>query len=298
MSATEGFRAIGTRVAVTVADPVQAPAAGRLLREEVDALDLACSRFRPDSDLSRVNAAAGSWVAAGPLLVAAIRAAVGVAARTDGLVDPLLGRQMCAAGYDRTFDELPADRTATATATAPWSPAAVEVDADDRHVRVAPGCALDLGATAKAFAADRAVARIAAALGCGVLVDLGGDLAVAGGSVGWPVRVVDGPCDGDDPGQQVALTVGGLATSSTILRRWRAGGREHHHVLDPRTGGPAAQVWRTVTVAAASCLDANAASTAAVVLGADAPGWLEAAGLPARLVRQDRTVVRTAGWPA
>ena len=95
----------------------------------------------------------------------------------------------------------------------------------------------------------------------------------------------------------VRLHGGGLATSSTAVRRWRRGGRAYHHVLDPRTGLPAEPVWRSVTVTAASCVDANTASTAAVVRGRGAPDWLAALGLPSRLVDATGAVHRVAGWP-
>ena len=298
MTTTAQFHALGTRVglAVTHAEAT-APALG-LLREEVTALDVACSRFRPDSDLSRVNAAAGSWVDVRPLLVEAVTTAVEVAQATGGLVDPCLGRELCAAGYDRDFASLPAE--VTATTTAPLRPyRSVEVDEEQSRVRVTAGAALDLGATAKALGADRAARRIAETLGCGVLVDLGGDLSAAGPAPvgGWPVAVVDGdPARGHR--QVIRLEAGGLATSSTVLRRWRCTDGERHHILDPRTGTSAAPVWRTVTVAAGSCVDANAASTAAVVLGAAAPGWLTAAQLPARLVGVDHAVRVFNDWPA
>jgi len=95
----------------------------------------------------------------------------------------------------------------------------------------------------------------------------------------------------------VSVSAGGLATSSTTVRRWRAGGREHHHIVDPRDGQAAEEVWRTVSVAAGTCVDANTASTAAIVRGRAAVRWLESAGLPARLVARDGAVTRTAGWP-
>ena len=97
--------------------------------------------------------------------------------------------------------------------------------------------------------------------------------------------------------KNVTITAGGLATSGTTRRRWRRGGRTVHHIVDPRTGDIPASRWRTVSVAAATCVDANTASTAAVVLGDAAPGWLAARGLPARLVDVDGAVSTTAGWP-
>lgn len=177
----------------------------------------------------------------------------------------------------------------------------VELDAGAGTVRVPAGAELDLGATAKALAADRAAASAHAATGSAVLVSLGGDVAVAGPAPagGWPLRIADdqaAPLDG--PGPVVSIAGGGLATSGTRVRRWRAGDAELHHLLDPRTGRPAVTPWRTVSVAAASCVEANTASTAAVVLGEEAPAWLDERRLPARLVREGGACVHVAGWPA
>jgi thiamine biosynthesis lipoprotein len=149
----------------------------------------------------------------------------------------------------------------------------------------------------------RPPARIAARLGCGVLVSLGGDIAVAGRAPdgGWRIRVQDVTgAPGDPPGGPYALVAirdGGLATSSTAARRWQRGGDVLHHILDPRTGLPAEPVWRTVSVTAGSCADANAASTAAVIRGHRALGWLTQLGLPARLVDATGAVFTVAGWP-
>jgi thiamine biosynthesis lipoprotein len=165
------------------------------------------------------------------------------------------------------------------------------------------GVQLDLGATAKAWAADRSAARIAAQAGCGVLVSLGGDIAVAGPAPdgGWRIRVQDVTGDPgerpDGPYALVAIRDGGLATSSTAARRWQRGGDVLHHILDPRTARPAEPVWRTVSVAAGTCADANAASTAAVIRGRPALGWLASLGLPARLVDATGVVFTVAGWP-
>ncbi|HEX9064988.1 MAG TPA: FAD:protein FMN transferase, partial [Streptosporangiaceae bacterium] len=171
---------------------------------------------------------------------------------------------------------------------------------DRRTVRLDHGVQLDLGSTAKAVAADRCAAKITAGLGTGVLVSLGGDIAVAGTPPdgGWQVKVTDDHAAGPGaPGQVVSITAGGLATSSTTVRSWTADGRAMHHIIDPRTGEPAVSCWRTVSVAAASCTDANIASTAAIIRSAAAPEWLGGQGLPARLVRHDGTVLTTPGWP-
>jgi thiamine biosynthesis lipoprotein len=133
-----------------------------------------------------------------------------------------------------------------------------------------------------------------------VLVSLGGDIAVSGTppSGGWPVLVTDNHAQPvEAPGQTIAIESGGLATSSTMVRRWKRGDVVMHHLVDPRTGRPAAPWWRTVSVTAANCVDANIAATAAIILGPDAPVWLERLGLPARLVGVDGTVQVVGSWP-
>ena len=172
---------------------------------------------------------------------------------------------------------------------------------DGPLLRLPPGIRLDLGATAKGVGSDRAVRAVMSATGHrgGVLVSLGGDIAVAGTPPrdGWPVAVAEEP-DQAGPSQLVRLAAGAVATSSVSCRRWRRGGAVLHHIVDPRTGRPADGPWRTVTVAAATCADANAASTAAIVAGARAQDWLAAAGLPARLTGHDGRIRRLGGWPA
>jgi thiamine biosynthesis lipoprotein len=163
------------------------------------------------------------------------------------------------------------------------------------------GVELDLGATAKALASDlAAVAAIQAIGGGGVLVSLGGDIAVAGDAPpeGWAIQASEdsaAPVDGTE--ETVAITSGGIATSSTTVRRWTRGGVALHHIINPATGLPADSCWRTVSVVAATCVDANIASTAAVVMGRTAIPWLEANRLQARLVDLEGNVHRVAGWP-
>ena len=298
------FPAIGTTATLLVTDAAGARVAEAMLRADLSALDLACSRFRADSEIRSLQRSAGAVTTVSPLLAAALHTALRAAELTDGAVDPTVGAAMAAIGYDRDFAALPADRPGRPSAPAPgwwrigWNPAR-------REVLLPRGIALDVGATAKALAADRAAERIAATLRCGVLVSLGGDLSVAGTapSGGWPVLVGDDHTRPDtepaeDGGRAVTIISGGLATSGTVRRRWRRDGAVVHHIVDPRTGTSAAGGWRTVSVAAASCVDANTASTAAVVLGAAAPGWLAERALPARLVADDGRVRTVAGWPA
>jgi thiamine biosynthesis lipoprotein len=294
-------KAIGTSATVVVQEPDAADDAERHLLAELAAIDHACSRFRPDSELEFLNNNAGTEVTVSPLLVDAVLVALRAAELTDGDVDPTVGEAMQVLGYDRDFAELPKQGAPIATVVRVPGWQKIEVNPARHTVRIPDGVRLDLGATAKALAADRAATRAAAVAGCGVLVSLGGDLAVAGPPPprGWEVHVTDdhaaAPTDAD--GQTVLVESGGLATSSTTVRRWARGGQELHHVVDPRTGRPADEVWRTVSVAAASCRDANIASTAAIIRGVDAPAWLDGLGLPARLVLPEGSVVRVGGWP-
>jgi thiamine biosynthesis lipoprotein len=264
-------------------------------------IDAACSRFRPDSELAAVNAARGRAVPVSPLLLDALEVALRAARLTGGLVDPTVGGALVLSGYDRDFALVRGSRVRRVRAgrVAGWS--VVELDRDAGTVRLPAGVRLDLGATAKALAADGAAAGALEAGVRGVLVNLGGDIATAGDAPagGWAVRVTDSHRAGPDAaGQDVTIASGGLSTSSTTVRRWRRRGGAAHHIVDPRTGLPAAEHWRTVSVAAASCVDANIASTAAIVLGAPAPGWLADGGMPARLVSRAGAVTTTAGWPA
>jgi thiamine biosynthesis lipoprotein len=296
--------AIGTSIRLVVTDAAQLGAARAMLEDDLAALDDACSRFRDDSELIRLEASAGRPATVSPLLVAAMRAALRGAELTDGDVDPTLGRSMQSLGYDRDFASLPAAGGAlkvTIRHVPGWRQ--IELDDSAELLTVPVGVRLDLGATAKAWAADRSAQRISGLLGCGVLVSLGGDIAVAGEVPrgGWSIRVQDVSGHPDDvpdgPSAVIAIREGGMATSSTMARRWQRGGDVLHHILDPRTGWPAESVWRTVTVAAGSALDANIASTAAIIRGTRATGWLSRLGLPARLVALDGSVTTTAGWP-
>ena len=293
------LEAIGTTAVVVVRGPAVLEAE-RLLAAELDAIDRTCSRFRPDSELMRANDAAGRPTAISELLTEAVGVALRAAEQTDGAVDPTVAPALVALGYDRDFAamEVDAAQDVRGVPAAGWR--SVALDARRRILRMSPRCRLDLGATAKALAADRAARAIAARTGSPTLVDLGGDVATAGPAPagGWVVRVTDDHRAGPDAdGQSVTVRGGAMATSSTAVRRWRRGGRAVHHIVDPATGEPAAPIWRTVSVAAASCVDANTASTAAIVRGAAAPQWLESLGLPARLVAPDGSVVRVGDWP-
>jgi FAD:protein FMN transferase len=297
--ASASWRALGTLVQLVVTDPRALPEARRVLESDLAEVDAACSRFRPDSE---IRALKGGRQAISPLLAEAVAVALRAARLTDGDVDPTVGAAMSAAGYDRDFRHIEPDGPPLSL-TVRTVPGWRAVRLDGQSLTLPAGVRLDLGATAKAWAADRSAARITSELGCGVLVSLGGDIAVAGPAPGggWRIRVQDVTgVPGDPPAGPYALIAirdGGLATSSTAARRWQRGGDVLHHILDPRTGLPAEPVWRTVSVAAGSCADANAASTAAVIRGRRALGWLTQLSLPARLVDATGVVFTVAGWP-
>ncbi len=299
------WRALGTYVVLAVADGARLTEARARAEQVLDEVDLACSRFRDDSELSRANAVPGQWVPCSPVLVDAVRAAVHAAELTDGLVDPTLGLAIAAIGYDADLATVQARPAADPAAlpeppirTGAWRELGVDPDG---AVRVPHGVALDLGATGKAFAADRVAAAVAEAVGCGCIVSLGGDVAVGlsaadpPGGHPWQVSVSERP--GEPAAETVTVRRGGIATSTTTHRTWQYRGATVHHLLDPRTGRPVEQVWRTATVCAPSCLEANAATTASLVLGADAPGWLTHRDLPGRLVAADGTVSTLGAWP-
>jgi FAD:protein FMN transferase len=299
--ASASFPALGSTAVVAVTDSAALDQACARVQAIIEAFDLACSRFRDDSELMELSRAQGARVQVSELLFDAVAAGLRAARLTDGDVDPTLGQALRALGYDRDFDAL-AERgpARVRVARVPgWQ--AVDLDATARTIRVPSGVEIDLGASAKALCADRSAAAAHVETGVGVLVSLGGDIALGGEAPapGWRVRVTDDHrSDTAAPGQWISLPTGGLATSSTEVRRWETDAGPAHHLLDPATGRPARSCWRTVSVSAGTCLDANIATTAAIVRGERALPWLESFGLPARLVGTEGTVRHVAGWPA
>jgi len=292
--------AIGTTATVAVDDLEVADAALALLADDLTALDRACSRFRPDSELRLLERCGGRPTRVSPLLFDAVETACTVAARTAGIVDPTIGSALVELGYDRDFPSLGAGSHLPEVSPTPapgwWR---IGLDPASRTMTVPDGVHVDLGSIGKAFAADRAATRIAGALDCGVLVNLGGDVAVAGPAPveGWGVGIADrcttAPSDADEV---VVLRSGGVATSGTTARTWARNGRTVHHIIDPWTGAGAPSTWALVTVVGTTCVEANGWSTAAVVWGEDAPGNLIEHGVTARLVHSDGHVVTVGPW--
>jgi thiamine biosynthesis lipoprotein len=281
------------------------------VRQVLEDVDAAYSRFRKDSELTHLNANAGRTVPISPLLATAIVAALRAARFTDGAVDPTIGRAIRIAGYDDDFASIATDgpdRTLSqrgsevqlrAWRVPAWQ--AIRLDRGSRTVSLPQGVELDLGSTGKALAADLAASAAMAAAGDGgVLVSLGGDIGTAGVSPsgGWRILVAeDSRVKPSGDGDVICVPAGGVATSSTTVRRWSRGGVILHHIIDPQTGLPATGPFRTVTVVAGTCLDANIASTAAIVRGETAIDWLTSCRLPARLVENDGTIHYIGPWP-
>jgi thiamine biosynthesis lipoprotein ApbE len=299
------WRALGTGVRLVVIDG-DLDAARDAVEGVLDEVDRTYSRFRPDSELIAVNAAAGAETRISPLLARAIGGSLVAAGRSAGAVDPTIGRAIRLLGYDVDFARLAASTRPIELRAEPvpgWT--AVRLDETMLRVRMPRGVELDLGSTGKGLAADLAAKAALDAAGggerTGVLVGLGGDIATAGRAPegGWRILVAeDSETPSDAPGEVIGIHGGAIATSTTTVRRWTAaGGVTLHHIVDPRTGIPADTPWRTASVVAGTCEEANGASTAAIVLGDAAVDWLDGAGLPARLVARDGSVVPVAGWP-
>ena len=294
--ASRTFRAMGTDVLVVVPADDLAPAA-----REVEALfakwEQALSRFRAGSELSALNRSVGAPFAASGLLFAVVVAALDAARATDGLFDPSLLEDLVRVGYDRSFDAVGLrvpEAAASPRGGGGWR--GVALDRASRTIALPPGCALDLGGIAKGMAVDASLELLAALEIETGLVSAGGDLAVRSplsNSRVWPVAV------GEDGDQIVPLLRGALATSSSLRRRWLQGDRQRHHLLDPRTGEPARSGLREVTVAAATCTQAEVAAKAIFVLGPSlGPAFAERHGLAARLVHVDGRRIVARAWPA
>jgi thiamine biosynthesis lipoprotein len=294
--------ALGTSARVAVWPPENLQGALAATDAVLSTLDREASRFRPDSEISWIHSRDGGVFMLSNGLAEAVGVALAAARWTGGLTDPTVGQALMSLGYDRDFAAIGLERSERPVPHAPV-PGWQAVRLDGPLLRLPAGVRLDLGATAKGLGSDRAARAALAAPGHagGVLVSLGGDIATWGTPPrgGWPILVADNPDPAGSPqAQTVRLARGAVATSSVTCRQWRRAGRVLHHIVDPRTGQPADGPWRTVSVAAATCADANAAATAAIVAGEQAASWLASAGLPARLVSHDGEVRYTGGWPA
>jgi thiamine biosynthesis lipoprotein len=288
------FRAMGSHMlAVLDRDDEAADAQLAAVPAWFEEWEQQMSRFRPDSDLIRLNAA-GHAEQVPDALLKVVRVALQAARESAGLVRPTVLDALAAAGYDRSFDQLPADGASVAALPAPdWRGVALDLPA--RTITLPPGVHLDLGGVAKGWAADQAARRLSAA--GPALIDAGGDIAVSGpmaNGAAWPIAIAN-PLAPDDTLGNLLLARGAVATSGRDFRRWQRGGAEQHHIIDPRTGRPARTDVLTATVIAPDGPSAEVAAKVALMLGSGAGlAWLEArptlAGL---LVLDDGTPVRS-----
>jgi FAD:protein FMN transferase len=268
------FRAMGCEVIVVGASPAERDAVETLFIER----ERVYSRFRPDSELNAVNAAAGTAVRVSREFADMLRLALDAARETDGLVQPTLGAELVAAGYDTDF-KLLAEHAASASA----APARGErsVHLFGRTVVFPAAVRLDLNGVVKSKTVDDALALLD---GDG-FVCAGGDLAVRGTLVASLPR-----------GGSVRLLRGALATSGSDRRRWVRGGELRHHLIDPATGASSTSRWLQVTVCGATCVGADIAAKAAFLGGEGGPDWLDARRLPGRFVAHDGTITANRSW--
>jgi FAD:protein FMN transferase len=287
------FRSMGTEITVLV--PTGSADAHELAFDTIVAWDERFSRFRPDSELSELNRAAGAPFVASNELFGAALTAVDAARASGGLFDPLLATRMTELGYDRTFDALPA--AGARRRLAAWIPGLwrdVVLDPEYRTIRLPAGSGMDLGGIAKGMAVDAALARLVAADLPYAAVNAGGDLAPHGlppGFAAWPI-VVEGAGS-----RVVTLRRGALATSTSLLRRWRVGRKQLHHLIDPRTGFPSTSDVVLAAVAGDRCAQAEVAAKAALLAGrAAGAAFMEQNGLAGLLVAEDGSSWRIGRW--
>ncbi|NNN20801.1 MAG: FAD:protein FMN transferase [Acidimicrobiales bacterium] len=319
------FKAIGTSVEVLLTETSSAQYAIELVREQIEELDETASRFRYDSELMKLCSINASPSIVSPLLYELLTVAIRGCEITGGALDPTVGRALIQSGYDRDFslirdlnnqchpnhpsansgksgkrigNFLNSDRSRTSSENLVPGIAALTLSSRANLVYLTPGTLLDLGATAKAYAADRASKAIVDRFGGGALVSIGGDISISGETPpgGFIVGVAERSGDVKGADESLAMTSGGLATSGTLARRWDTAQGEAHHIIDPSTGKPALSPYRTVSVLAGNCTDANIASTAALIFGDKAQSWLQESGLSARLVDNFGQVTYVNDW--
>jgi thiamine biosynthesis lipoprotein len=291
------FPAMGTVVSV-IAETGVVERAGDAVQRLFAEWERRLSRFQPDSELSRLNARPGRPVVVSELLLEVLEAALSAARATAGLYDPTLLRALEHLGYDRSFEQV---GDAVPAASGPLRPAGgwrrIELDHRARTVTLPQGVGVDLGGIAKGMAVDAAVEHLRGLGVAAAMVGAGGDLRVHGLPLNggcWPIAI-EGPAGA----VTIALTHGSLATSGIGRRRWRQGKAERHHLLDPRQGRPAQTGLWSVSVAAATCAQAEVAAKTAFILGPRAGAdFIQSKRLAGLLVAPSGVSWRSGPWPA
>jgi thiamine biosynthesis lipoprotein len=274
------FRAMGSQINVWLdAEEVAAEEAFADVKNLFDENEQALSRFLPDSELSYLNGRTGQWTTVSPLMWHMLQEALIWADATGGLFDPTLLNALEAAGYTRSFEELPVLHEDGRFSTVQWFPKPktnwthIKMDADRQAIWLPEETRIDLGGIAKGITAEQAAARLSQWGPC--LVDAGGDLTAGdapNGFPGWPVAL-SLPWSAENPHEETIGTMwlanATLATSGTDFRRWQVNGRLAHHLIDPRTGQPAQTDLLTTTVLASKAAAAEAWATAILLLGSE-----------------------------
>ena len=265
-------------------------------RAELERLEEMWSRFRPNSDVSRLNRAHGEPVEVDPETVSLLEVAREAWTWTEGRFDPTVYDAVVAAGYDRSY-ELISERPGTTRAVkAVPGLSGLSIRAADLTVALPDGVHLDLGGIGKGRAADLIAALFETHSVSGGLVGMGGDVRVVGTPTdGGPWRVsVTSPFDRDERLCTLHLSSGAVATSATTYRTWKQGDQEMHHLIDPRTCHPAHSGLVAATVIAAEAVWAEVAAKAAIVAGVEeGPAFIERAGLAGLFVAADGTLLAT-----
>jgi len=291
------FSVWGVTGSVTVAKDEALDFAIERLDHWLGEVDAAVNRFIPNSELSRLNASHGEALNYSPTFDLCLTTALAAYEQTQGACSPTVLPSLLALGYDRDFYEIESDQ---AIALSPTQPAlgldAIVIDREAKTVRLLDDCQLDFGATAKALTCDLIANEVAPV--SGVVVEIGGDVAVRGeGPDGlWAIGVSDS-LQATENDLRLGLSNAGVATSSRVIRAWRAGGKPQNHIINPFSGDCANGPYGSASVVAASCAEANSFSTAALVWGEEASYYIAQAGLAARLVRINGTIDLVGAWP-
>lgn len=290
------FAVWGLTGTLRVSDASCLDVATTTLYDWIGRADRAVNRFLPDSEISQLNRHPGTPRDMSDDFMTFLDAARVAFDVSEGLCDPTVGDALRNWGYDQDYAAI-ADRDLPVPARSTPANGFANVVVQDHRVTLVNGTTLDFGASAKALVVDRVVAALEDR--CGVLVEIGGDVAVrsVADQEPWHIGVsVDARVGEHNP--TVDFSYGGMATSATTLRTWKVGGHTVSHIIDPRTGAPASPgPWTAVTVAAESCLIANAFTTASILRDEDAPYYVAQAGWAGRFVHRDLHVERVGGWP-
>ena len=297
---TSSFRAMNTDI--TILAPDDAPHFEETVetaRETFATVENCLSRFRPESELCALNRSNGTPFTASPLLFRVVKLALDAARATGGAFDPTILPALESAGYDRSFEHLPARRSsggvALLEAPAVIDYRSVRLDPVRSTITLRPGSRIDLGGIGKGFAVDLAIERTAATPHrC---INAGGDIAVRGtpgSGGGWTIALEDA---GERSGESVSIVDSALATSTISKRRWISDGQEQHHLIDPGTRRPTEGPFRTVSVVARTCVQADVAAKATLVLGDAGIALLTELGLHGIAICHDETVRTTRDWP-